>query len=163
MKPASRSQDAALPPFERVVELYGPALLRYCFAQVGPARAEDCFQDSMLAALRAYSGLRDADSIRPWLFAIAARKAVDMHRARTRTPDSTDQLDGLVATMPPPHDESLQSRITSLPEKQRQAVTLRYFGDLSHKEIAAIMDTSEEAARRNVFEGLNRLRGELAR
>jgi RNA polymerase sigma factor (sigma-70 family) len=164
MTPESRSSERVLPPFERVVELHGPALLRFCAARVGPARAEDCFQESMLAALRAYSSLRDADAIRPWLFSIAVRKAIDMHRAETRTPDANGEIDDVVATEPPARrDESLESRLASLPEKQRQAVTLRYFGELSHKEIAAIMETSEDAARRNVFEGLNRLRGELAR
>ncbi len=127
----------------------------------------------MLAALRAYSGLRDADAIRPWLFAIGTRKAIDIHRATARTPQSTGDIEHLARTEPrdsnearepsESNDESLSSRIRNLPEKQRRAVTLRYFGDLSHKEIAAIMETSEEAARRNVFEGLNRLRGVLAR
>jgi DNA-directed RNA polymerase specialized sigma24 family protein len=37
-------------------------------------------------------------------------------------------------------------------------VTLRYLADLSHREIAEVMETSEDAARRNVFEGLRRLR-----
>jgi RNA polymerase sigma factor (sigma-70 family) len=163
MTPASRTQGSPLPPFERVVELHGPALLRFCAVQVGAARADDCFQESMLAALRAYSGLRDVDAIRPWLFSIAARKAIDFHRASSRTPDATVEVEQLAATEPPePRDESLDARIRGLPEKQRQAVTLRYFADLSHREIAAIMETSEDAARRNVFEGLNRLRGELA-
>jgi len=39
-----------------------------------------------------------------------------------------------------------------------QPVTLRYLADLSHGEIAEVMQTSEDAARRNVFEGLRRLR-----
>jgi DNA-directed RNA polymerase specialized sigma24 family protein len=43
------SQRGSLPPFEHVVELHGPAVLRFCVAQVGPARAEDCFQDTMLS------------------------------------------------------------------------------------------------------------------
>ncbi|MGI8429065.1 MAG: sigma factor-like helix-turn-helix DNA-binding protein [Solirubrobacteraceae bacterium] len=45
----------------------------------------------------------------------------------------------------------------ALPGKQRQAVTLRYRADLTHREVAQITQTSEPAARRNVFEGLKRL------
>jgi DNA-directed RNA polymerase specialized sigma24 family protein len=41
-------------------------------------------------------------------------------------------------------------------------VTLRYCGDLSHREIAVVMDTTEAAARRSVFEGLARLKKEIA-
>ncbi len=44
-----------------------------------------------------------------------------------------------------------------LPEKQRTAVTLRYLADLTNSEIAAVMGTSADAARRSVFEGLQKL------
>jgi DNA-directed RNA polymerase specialized sigma24 family protein len=46
----------------------------------------------------------------------------------------------------------------AVPEKQRQAVTLRFVGDLTHREIGDAMQTSEAAARRNVFEAIKRLR-----
>ena len=46
-------------------------------------------------------------------------------------------------------------RVRALPDKQRQAVALRFLADLSHAEIAEAMGTSEPAARRNVFEGLS--------
>ena len=64
-----------LPPFEGVVELHGPAVLRFCVAQAGPQRGEDVFQETMLAALRSFDELREPTAIRSWLFAIAARKA----------------------------------------------------------------------------------------
>jgi RNA polymerase sigma factor (sigma-70 family) len=76
-----------LPPFEQVIELHGPAVLRFCAAQVGSERAEDVFQETMLAALRAYDAVRDAAAIRSWLFSIAARKAVDAHRSSARAPE----------------------------------------------------------------------------
>ena len=152
-----------LPPFDRVVEDHGPAVLRFCAAQVGRARAEDCFQETMLAALRAYPELRDPGAIRAWLFSIAARKAIDAHRAHTRAPRPTE-YDDLEA--PPlardgaPREEALWELVGALPPKQRHAVTLRYRADLTYAEIARVMQTSEPAARRNVFEGLMRLREE---
>jgi RNA polymerase sigma factor (sigma-70 family) len=152
------------PPFERVVELHGPALLRFCVAQVGPARGEDAFQETMLSAMRAYETVRDADSVRAWLFSIAARKTIDAHRARARAPEPVEDIATLAGTeevaLP---DEALWTQVRALPDKQRQAVTLRYAGDLSHGEIAVVMETSEAAARRNVFEGLNRLRQDVER
>ena len=158
------SPRAELPPFERIVERHGPALLRFCAARVGAERAEDCFQDAMLAALRAYREVRDARAIRSWLYAIAARKAIDQHRARARAPRPLEDAEAVAAARAPaPRDEALWARVRGLPEKQREAVALRYAADLSHREIAAAMGTSEAAARRNVFEGLARLRRELAR
>jgi RNA polymerase sigma factor (sigma-70 family) len=162
MPARSRPEKRGLPPFERVVERHGPAVLRFCAAQVGRARAEDCFQETMLAALRSYPELRDPGAIRSWLFAIAARKAVDEHRARARAPQPVEALEPLAAAVAPrERDPALWARVRRLPEKQRQALALRYLGDLSHRQIAAVMATSDAAARRNVFEGLARLRREI--
>jgi RNA polymerase sigma factor (sigma-70 family) len=149
-----------VPPFERVIDLHGPAVLRFCVAQTGPERGEDIFQETMLAALRAYDEVRDPAAIRSWLFSIAARKAVDAHRARTRAPVPVADPE------PPPvedglRDDGIWRLVRSLPGKQRTAVTLRYLADLSHREIAEVMETSEDAARRNVFEGLRRLREDV--
>ena len=147
------------PPFERVVELHGPSLLRFCAAQVGPDRAEDCLQETLLAALRAYDGVRDPAAIRSWLFSIAARKAIDLHRSQARAPRPVEDPEPASGSEEPPYrDPALWARVRELPHKQRQAVTLRYMGDLSYVEIAHVMETSEEAARRSVFEGLKRLR-----
>ena len=156
------SHRAQPPPFERVVELHGRALLRFCTAQVGPERAEDVFQETMLSALRAYDGVRDPASVRSWLFAIAARKAIDSHRERARTPELVAEPER--ADPGPegaPAAEGIWDRVRGLPAKQREAVALRFLGALSHREIAQVMETSEAAARRNVFEGLNRLRAQF--
>ena len=52
--------------------------------------------------------------------------------------------------------------MAALPPKQRAAVTLRYASDLPHAEIAAALGCSPEAARRNLHEGLKKLREELS-
>jgi RNA polymerase sigma factor (sigma-70 family) len=145
-----------------LVELHGPALLRFCAARVGRDQGDDCFQETMLAALRAYPEVRDPDAVRAWLFSIAARKAIDVHRAGARAPEPVADPEALApAQEPTPGDEGLWARVRRLPAKQRDAVVLRYAADLSHREIARIMRTSDPAARRSVFEGLRRLRREL--
>jgi RNA polymerase sigma factor (sigma-70 family) len=156
-----RPAPSPLPPFERAVELHGPALLRFCAAQAGPARAEDCFQETMLSALRAYGELRDGGAVRSWLFSIASRKAIDARRAQRRAPETEPELDPPAAEPPAEGDPALWARVRRLPEKQRRAVALRYAGELSYREIGAVMETSEAAARRSVFEGLARLRQEV--
>ena len=47
-----------------------------------------------------------------------------------------------------------------LPPKQRSAVVLRFAGDMAYRRIGEMLDCSEDAARRNVHEGLKKLRGE---
>src|SRR5438105_9755542 len=77
---------AALPPFHRVLDLHGGAVMRWLSGNVGGDAAEDCFQETMLSALRAYPRLREDSNIRGWLLTIARRKAIDWDRARRRRP-----------------------------------------------------------------------------
>ena len=55
-------------------------------------------------------------------------------------------------------EPELWREVAGLPAKQRAALLLRFAGDLAYREIGEAMDTSEEAARRNVLEGLRKLR-----
>lgn len=151
-----------LPPFEQVVEAHGGDVWRFAVSQVGRARADDVFQETMLAALSAYPSLRDPGVVRSWLLRIAARKAVDVHRSAARAPVPVENLDPGPAAQSQPLDDELWARVRALPDKQRAAVALRFVVDLDYAAIGVAMGTSPDAARRNVFEGLKRLRTELA-
>lgn len=151
-----------LPPFARVVEAHGPALLRYCAAEAGWERAEDCFQEAMLLALAGYPGLRDPGAIRSWLFTIAARTVVDEHRRAARAPRPVADVAELAgAAEDGRRDDALWARVGALPDKQRRAVALRYLADLPYREVARVMGIGEAAARRNAHEGVARLRQEM--
>ena len=76
----------SLPPFQTVLEEYREDVLRFVIATVGRNEADDVFQETFLAALRAYPRLRRADNLRGWLLKIAHNKAIDAHRARQRAP-----------------------------------------------------------------------------
>jgi RNA polymerase sigma factor (sigma-70 family) len=149
---------AELPPFEHVIKLYGGDVWRFAAAQAGPAQADDIFQETMLAALRAYPTVRSRDAIRSGLLRIAARKAVDAARALARTPVPVPEADPGTGREPAPPDDELWEQVRALPTKQRQAITLRIVLDMPYDGIAAGMGTSTEAARRNVFEALRTLR-----
>ena len=158
-----RRRVGALAPFEQVVERHSADVWRFSVSQVGRLRADDVFQETMLAALAAYPSLRDPEAVRPWLLRIAARKAVDAFRAGARAPVpvADPEAAGLVGVEsgPEPPDEELWACVLALPTKQRQAVALRFLLDLEYADIGAAMETSTEAARRNVFEALRTLRG----
>jgi RNA polymerase sigma factor (sigma-70 family) len=147
-----------LPPFQEVLDRHGRDVYRVCVAVAGPAQADDCYQETMVAALAAYPQLRDAAVVRSWLLTIASRKAIDAHRARKRAPVPVPDPDTGTAADPDPLDETLWAQVRELPDKQRLAVAYRFVADLAYREIGNAMGTSEEAARRNVLEGLRRLR-----
>jgi RNA polymerase sigma factor (sigma-70 family) len=147
-----------VPPFQEVLDRHGRDVYRVCVAVAGPAHADDCFQETMLAALAAYPRLRDPGTVRSWLMTIASRKAIDAHRVRAREPVPVAEPDAGAARERALPDAGLWARVRELPDKQRLAVAYRFVADLAYREIGEVMGTSEEAARRNVFEGLRRLR-----
>jgi RNA polymerase sigma factor (sigma-70 family) len=151
-----------LPPFQDVLDRHGRDVYRVCVAVAGPAHADDCFQETMLAALDAYPRLRNPAVVRSWLLTIASRKAIDAHRVRSREAVPVAEPDAGAAPERAPADTDLWVRVRELPEKQRLAVAYRFVADLAFREIGEAMGTSEEAARRNVFEGLRRLRAHEA-
>jgi RNA polymerase sigma factor (sigma-70 family) len=130
-------------------------------SSVGRPEAEDCFQETFIAALRAYPRLRADSNLRAWVLTIAHRKALDAHRARARRTRGVAELvavDERAAPSAPARDEALWDAVGELPARQRSAVVLRYVADLPHRDIAAAIGCSEEAARRSLHEGLTRLR-----
>ena len=144
-------------PFQEVVERHGRDVMRLCIAVAGPGAADDCYQETMLAALAAYPRLRDPSVTRSWLLTIASRKAIDGFRSSARTVPVAEPDPGAGEDAGPP-DTELWENVRSLPPKQRVAVAYRFVLDLAYREIGEAMGTSEEAARRNVHEGLKRLR-----
>jgi RNA polymerase sigma factor (sigma-70 family) len=150
-----------LPPFQRLLNAHGRDVHRFLVATVGRSDADDCYQETWLAALRAYPSLRDGRNLRSWIFTVAHRKAIDHVRRRRRqavpVPDVPETPSAAPAGTP---DEDLWVLVRGLPPKQRTALALRYVVDAAYEEIAAAMGTSEEAARRNVHEALKRLRTE---
>ena len=151
----------ALPPFQVLIDEHGAEVMAVLRGAVGREAAEDCFQETFLAALRAYPGLKDGRNLRGWLLTIAQRKAVDHHRGRGRRPVPVAEVAETAVEDPRP-DETIWTAVGGLPPKQRAAVTLRYAGDLPHAEIAEALGCTPEAARRSLHEGLKRLRKELA-
>src|SRR5437588_188036 len=149
-----------LPPFQRLLDDYANDVFHFLVAQVGMPDADDCFQETFIAALRSYPTLRDAANLRGWLLTIARRKAIDSRRAASKRPLLMDPL--------PEHgepdrreiDEGVWDSVRALPPKQRQAVLLRYAADHTFRDIAQSLSISEDAARQNVHAGLIKLRKE---
>ena len=151
----------ALPPFQNLLDRHADEVMGVLRGAVGRGDADDCFQETFLAALRAYPKLEDARNLRGWLLTIAHRKAIDHHRASGRRPQPVAEI---IAIETPPYDGDgdIWTVVAALPPKQRAAVALRYACDLPHAEIAAALGCSPEAARRSLHEGMKRLRKELA-
>jgi RNA polymerase sigma factor (sigma-70 family) len=158
-----------LPPFQTLLDEHREAVYRFLVASLGREDADDCFQETFVSALRAYPRLEDASNLRAWLLTIAHRKAIDSHRARARRavpvePEALPELPGGERADASLNGEpELWRAVRGLPPKQRAAVLHRYVNDLAYVDIGQVMGCSEEAARRSVYEGLEKLRVVWAR
>jgi RNA polymerase sigma factor (sigma-70 family) len=145
-------------PFQRFLDEQRDVVWRFAVATVGRQEADDVFQETFLAAMKAYPRLRRDSNHRAWVLTIAHRKALDHFRARKRGPDLPGDVPEVAHHDGEPPDEALWAQVRALPPKQRTALALRYAADLDYAGIAAATGTSPEAARRNVHEATKRLR-----
>lgn len=156
-----------LPPFQRLVDDHWRDVDRLARALAGPA-GEDVAQQAWVQALAAYPRLTSARNLRSWLLTITHRCAMDHHRRRSGGPVPTDEPAALeAAPLAPPADaglldEELWQRVGALPPRQREAIVLRYVGDLDHASVGRALGTTPAASRRLVSDALATLRKDLA-
>jgi RNA polymerase sigma factor (sigma-70 family) len=146
--------SVAIPPFERFYEQHRAEVLLLLRRKLGRERAEDAFQETFLRALQAYRRLEHGEHLRAWVLTIARNVAIDaLRRART----GHELVETGVEDSRPAFEE-LAPLTDGLPPKERAAVVLRYGYDLSYDQIAAALDSSEEAARQAASTGVRTLR-----
>lgn len=147
------------PPFETVVETYGPMVLRVCRAVVGALDADDAWSETFLSAMKAYPSLPADANVEAWLVTIAHRRAIDVGRARSRRATPTDAVPERVDTPDEPDAEpELVAALARLPDKQRRAVAYHHLAGLPYVEVAAVLGGSADAARRAAADGIAALR-----
>ena len=148
----------SIPPFQRVLDRHGDDVYRFLVASVGSWDADDAYQETVISALRAYPKLENGSNLRAWLLRIAERKAIDSHRARARRPVPVAALPDSGGGEAHDGEPALWAAVRELPAKQRTAVFCRSVLGMPYAELAGLLESSEDAARRNVHEGLKRLR-----
>jgi RNA polymerase sigma factor (sigma-70 family) len=152
------NETMTLPPFATFLEEHRVPVYRFLLASVGPGDADDCFQETFLAALRAFPKLRNESNLRAWVLTIATRKAIDHGRARARRAVPVRHLPDRPMNEEADGDPELWRAVRALPEQQRAAVVHRYVLDLPYADVARALGCSEEAARASAYEGRKKLR-----
>ncbi len=156
------------PQFNILVDAHAAEIYRYLWRMLQNEQdAEDCLQDAFLKAYLAYDRLDGSANYRAWLYRIAGNTARTRLRGRLRTGIllSEDLADsGLPVEQLAQNQQQLEAvkdAIEALPYKQREALILRKYQELSYEEISTILDTSVEGARANVYQGLRKLRAQF--
>ena len=156
-------------------ERYGGELERHVAAMLGNAEeARDVVQELWVTALRARPEGGEAANVRAWLYRVATRRALDRISMRRRRAALLAAHSGELGSGSGPAADAALNRLSEaaavrvrkgvaeLPRRQRDAVWLRWIEELDYATIARRMGISREAARANVYQGMKKLRRDLA-
>ncbi len=154
---------------DAVRELTGP-MFRLINRIIGNREeARDLTQDLFVKLLRDPDRIRG--ELRPYLMQAAYNAALNARRDRIRRDAAHETIrqddQSPIETGPARDLESAETSrwigaaVTALPDRQREAITLRFYGDLTLAEIAAAMDISEASVRVHLARGLQNLKSEL--
>lgn len=152
--------------FETLVRLHHRAAYTMAFRFMGDhGAADDVVQESFMKAFHAIESFRGESSFKSWLLRITMNTAKNALRSRDRhsTVDVADVTLKFVNRDYGRMEEAqtasiLREAVGKLPPKQRQALELRIYEDLSFKEIAEIMDCPFDTAKANFRHALLGLR-----
>jgi RNA polymerase sigma factor (sigma-70 family) len=159
--------QADRPPFEDLYRDFMGRIYAYVRAQVGSSSdAEDITAQVFVNAYQAYPRFEPRNTTpAAWLFRIARNATLDHFRASGRR----DRLQRTIQHQPMAEEDpagkaeeriqyrALLARVAQLPERQRDAISLRHSG-LSFDEVGKLMDCSEDAAKMLYHRALKALR-----
>lgn len=145
-------------------ELYTPAVLLARRLTNDPFTAEDLAAEAMARAYAHWGKVSNAESPRAWVLRVTTNLAVDhvrRHQSHRRFAplllDREPREDGELAVT----RVALVAALAALPQRQREAVALRYLADLEETEVSRALGISASTVRTHVQRGLAGLRDVL--
>ena len=134
-----------------VLERYEKPLIAYAARITGDAdAARDVVQETMLKFVTD-GAPNDPRRVAAWLFAVCRNRAISVRRKEKRVQPLTLQIAAAQTTADPPPPAALEHRdestrvlalVAELPERQQEAVRLRFHAGLSYREIAEVLATT---------------------
>lgn len=150
--------------FSQVYEEYVWRVYGFLTYRLGSREsAEDLTQATFERALRAWSRYDPRRGpVGPWLLSIAGNLLIDHHR-RDRSTPYAEIDEGLLPTAPGPDEQpgasdELITALSRLRDREREVLALRYGGDLSSAEIAALLGLTAANVQQITSRALRRLR-----
>jgi RNA polymerase sigma-70 factor (ECF subfamily) len=153
--------------FDVIVERHRRAVYKLCFRFVtNHEDASDLTQDVFLRAFRGLHRFRGQSSLATWFYRIAVNvclNKVGAARLPTEPLDAREHVDqrhesAADRVLREERAARVRAAIAQLPRKQRAALILRSYHELSHQEIATMLGTSVGAVKANVFHALQNLK-----
>ena len=146
---------------------YRAPLIRFCMAFVhDETTAEDVAQTALTVAAERATEFSGQSTFRTWIFGIARHKALDAAAARQGMPLSAvtdskwiaDAIGPITGLQKADDLTALEAVLQGLGDETRGLLTLRFREELSYKEIADAFEITEQAARKRMFDALEKIR-----
>ncbi len=158
---------------QTLVERWERPVFAFLFRMLGSSEeAEDLCQDTFMKLIEAAERYAPEGKFRSWLFRIAGNQArsrlrrrkilrwlpltADYDNAPAPGPDALDVLAGRE------RQRIVQHAVARLPERQRQALVLKQYHDLSYQEIADVMGNTVSAVQMLLHRAMTALRKDIA-
>jgi RNA polymerase sigma-70 factor (ECF subfamily) len=167
-----RKQGALQPLFDR----YAPLVFHIASQSLDPGSAEDIVQDVFVSVWRKADTFDPRrGTLRSWLLQIAHFRILNELRSRSRRPRLDPEMDPqLLEDVPDPNagpaeeaweayrKEAVRAAVNRLPPSQRQALSLAFFGDLTHDQVASALNLPVGTVKTRIRTALQKLRFILA-
>jgi RNA polymerase sigma factor (sigma-70 family) len=155
--------DGAQPPLELALfceAQWSRLVATLAFLVRDVVTAEDLAQEALTRACRHWSKLAAMDYPGVWLHRVAVNLARSHNRREVGRSRAMAALTESPSTPPDPTttEMALRDAVRSLPERERVAVILRFFADLSVRDTAAVMRASESTVKFLTRSAVTRLR-----
>lgn len=133
------SQGSALAALEALYRERGRDFFRFALARTGsPELAQDAVQEGFARAIRARRDFRGTGSLDAWVARCVINAAHDLTREQPRgVAPADDKIGGLNEAA---SDGTVRAAIRALPPRQRDALFLRFYLDLSYEAIGELLD-----------------------
>jgi RNA polymerase sigma-70 factor, ECF subfamily len=157
--------------FDLLIARHSRAVYQLCYRFLGTHEdATDAAQEVFLRAFRALPRFKGESSVGTWLYRIAVNLCLNRRAVKPPPTEPLDDRDLAASAGPDAVGRLLQQEraarvraaIAQLPDRQRAALILRVYHDLSHQEIARVLKSTEGAVKANFFHALRKLRALLA-
>ena len=151
---------------------YAPLVFHIACQSLDTASAEEIVQDVFLTVWqKAQTFDRARGTFKPWMLQIAHFRILNELRSRSRRPQAEPDADGtLLDAIPDPANgpveeaweeyrrQAVRSAVDRLPSSQRQALSLAFFEDLTHEQVAETLRLPLGTVKTRIRGALQRMR-----
>lgn len=151
--------------FSDLYRLFINPIFAYILGMVGDvALAEDLASETFMKALKQIRQLRQPEKVSSWLIRIARNITMDHFRNHYRNKSISLDSDIDYEIVATDQSEALETQsdllkvVRQLNEKERELILLKFYSDLTFREIAEILRRPESSIKRDVYQTLTRMK-----